>query len=348
MTTRGSFFAESTIADPTVDEVIKRANASFTRLKHPTQRPGDGEPDCLIASYESVEYIRAFWPHLRRLIEADPRKLGLSMEHPDGRIELDEIQRSMLDSGGSLGDETELRLMTTTFAPLAMMLIILNEATGSFAEELSSGRGRCPLAFDLDPERFVSLRTLLPRKDKEGRVGGNAPTLMIGGTATAAAMCWNLLHRMPSAYYECEGRELDRGTAEQIWEQTGKLIRRIGGGSHVALAALASACSSDATAEIWDGANDLGLVAVEGGYEWTMNSALLGRFDKMLAMIRDSQHGHYVGCAALFARAEPLPLAPDFAGVVTGGRGPAVFPEVIRWITAVARAEYFPQFAERG
>ena len=345
---RSSFFAESTTANHPVDEVIEQSNALFARLKHPRQKPADGEPVCVHASFESAEYIRAFWPHLRRLIHADPRKLGLSVEQPGDRLEIGEIQRSILDRGDSLGNETEVRLMTTTIAPLTMMSRILNEATDGFAEDLSSGRGRCPLSFELDPARFVSLRTLFPRKDRQGRVGGNAPTLVMGGTATAVAMCWNLLHRMPRAYYECEQIELDRDTAEQIWAQTRELIFRIGGGSLAAFVALASACSSDAAALKWDGAKDLGLATSAGRYVWTMNSALLGRFDEILTTVRESQKGHYVGCAALFARAEPLPLSPDFADAVSDDREPTVFSELIRWITAVARAEYFPQFEKRG
>ena len=157
-------------------------------------------------------------------------------------------------------------------------------------------------------------------------------------------MCWNLLRRMPSAYYECKQIELDRGTAERIWEQTRELIFRIGGGSLAAFVAFASACSSNAAALKWDGAKDLGLVAPAGRHVWTMNSALLRRFDGILTTVRESQRGHYVGCAALFARADPLPLSPDFADAVTGDREPTVFSELIRWITPVARAEYFPQF----
>ena len=345
---RTSFFPESTTANRPVDEIIERSNALFVRLKHPRQEPADGEHVCVHASFESAEYIRAFWPHLRRLIEADPRKLGLSVEQPGDRLEVGEIQRSILDRGDSLGNESEVRLMTTTIAPLTMMSRILNEASDGFAEDLSSGRGRCPLTFELDPERFVSLRTLFPRKDQQEKVVGHAPTLVMGGTATAVAMCWNLLHRMPGAYYECEQIELDRDTAEQLWEQTRELIFRIGGGSLAAFVAFASACSSNAAALRWDGAKDLGLAAPAGRYLWTMNSALLERYNEILTTVRESQQGHYIGCAALFARAKPLPLSPDFADAVTDDREPTVFSELIRWITAVARAEYFPQFGARG
>ena len=41
-------------------------------------------------------------------------------------------------------------------------------------------------------------------------------------------------------------------------------------------------------------------------------------------------------------------VVPLDADAVTDDREPTVFSELIRWITAVARAEYFPQFEARG
>ena len=344
---RGSFSAAAATDNRAVDEVIDESNALFTRLRHPRERPADDAHECLHASHESVTYIRAFWPAVARLIDADPRKLGVSVEQPEGRFSVDEIKRTIVERGAASWDERYARITAGALAPLTIMTRLLNEATGTWADELENGRGQCRLSFELESSRFVSLRTLFPRKDKEGAVGGNAPTLVMGGTATAVAMCWNLLHQLPRVYRELEGREVDRATMEQLWEQTRELIFRIGSGSLTAFVAFASACSSDAASMIWDGAKDLGLAVRDDRYVWTMNSSLLERYEHMLASIEESQQGRYVGCAALFARAEALPLSAAFADEVPAGRDPTVFSELIRWITAVARAEYFSEFEAR-
>ena len=341
---RGSFFDASTTDHRMVDDVIDEANASFTRLRHPRDVPSEDAHACVHASHESVTYIGAFWPFVARLIDADPRKLGLSVEQPEGRFSIDEIKRTIIERSAARLDERHARITAGALAPLTIMTRLLNEATGTWADDFQSGGGQCSLSFEVQPSRFTSLRTLFPRKDKEGGVGGNAPTLVMGGTATAVAMCWNLLHHLPRVYGELEGREADRPTMEQLWEQTRELIFRIGSGSLIAFVAFASACSSDAASMIWDGAKDLGLAVRDDRYVWTMNNTLLERYKQMLASIVASQQGHYVGCAALFARAEALPLSAEFADVVPAGREPTVFSELIRWITAVARAEYFSEF----
>ncbi len=341
---RESFSAASTTGDRAIDEVIDEANAAFTRLRHPKETPSDDAQECLHASHESVAYINAFWPAVARFIDADPRKLGVSVEQPEGPFDVKEIKRTIVERGAASWDERYARITAGALGPLTIMMRILNEATGAWADDLQRGGGQCPLSFELDPARFVSLRTLFPHKEKQGEVGGNAPTLVMGGTATAVTMCWNLLHHLPRVYSELEGREADRATMERLWEQTRDLIFRIGSGSLTAFVAFASACSSDATQMIWDGARDLGMKRGDERYVWTMNSASLERFEQMLSSVQGSQQGHYVGCAALFARSQPLPLNTEFADAVPAGRDPTVFSELIRWITAVARAEYFSEF----
>ena len=334
-----------------ISDVLEETNKLFTRLRHSNQPPSPGQHACLEASHTSVAYIRAFWPHVASLIDADPRKLGMSVLVPvDGsprRLGVDDIRRSFVDSGSLPSDEQEADLITSVLAPLMMMVELLNSATASWAEQLAAGAGQCPLSLEVDPSRFVSLRTLLPHRE-EGRspVGANAPTLVIGGTTTALIMSWNLLYQLPRAYRELEGKEADRQTIEQLWENTRELIFRIGSGSLASFVALASACSSDSEAVLWDEAHGLGLASRGGRHVWTMNSSLVERFQQMFSDVRNAQQDHYVGCAALYARTDPLPLATEFAGVCEAGKQPTVFAEFIRWITAVARAEYFPRFQE--
>lgn len=341
---------DSTPALRSVDDVLEAANAMFTRLRHTRQAAADGEHLSLAASRASADYIQSFWPHVVRLVEADPRKLGLSVPAPAGAQHrtLEDVRRALpasnWASAGLLGDP----LATSMLAPLRMMSEVLNAATASWAREFQAGPGRCPLEFTVDASRFVSLRALLPRRQGEpGLIGANAPTLVMGGTSTAITLCWNLLYQLPRAYREFAGAEPDRHTFEQLWVQTRELIFRIGSGSLSTFVAFASACSSQSGALLWDGARDLGLSTVAGRPVWTMNDALFQRFVGMIESMRESQQGHYIGCAALYARAEPLPLAPEFADHADG-RQPTVFAELLRWLTAVARAEYFPQFEPSG
>jgi hypothetical protein len=351
------FSPASTETPRTVDAVLDEVNASFTRLKPSMQGADDDENESLAASRESSQYISTFWPQVARLIESDPAGLGMSVavttESGERRLGVEEIRefgaeeiRRSPAGRGAWADESEILLAASVLAPLTMMTELLNNATGNFAEELTSGSARCPLEFNLDPTRYVSLRALLPHHTGDsGSVGGNAATLMMGGTATALAMCWNLLHQMPRAYLALEGTDVDRQKMEHLWENTRELLFRIGRGSLSAFVAFASACSSDSTAMLWDRADGLGLEAQGGRYLWTMNSVLLEHFAQMAAQVREAQRGHYVGCAALYTRTDPLPLTPRFADAVQGGRQPTVFAELIRWVTAVARAEYFPRFA---
>lgn len=332
------------VAGRTVDEIIDKTNASYTRLRHVRESLSSDAHGCLRASHKSVAYISDFWPQVAQLIDSDPRRLGLSVPVGEGRFDVEEVKNTILQRLSGESDERHTRIMAGTMAPLTLMTRLLNEATGLWADRLQEASDPETLDFELDPSLFVSLRTLLSRKDSHGAVGGNAPTLVMGGTATAVAMCWNLLYQTPRAYRDLVGREIDRQGVESLWDQTRELIFRIGGGSLTAFVAFASACSSDANKMLWDGAGDLGLVEEGDRYVWVMNEALFARYNQILESIESSQESHYVGCAALFARSDPLALNIEFADDVPTGRDPSVFSEIIRWITAVARSEYFPEF----
>jgi len=339
-----SFINPSRLVGRAVDDIIEQTNATYTRLRHVRNRLPQEAHGCLHASHKSATYIRDFWPQVAELIDSDPRKLGLSVPAGDGRFGVEEVKNTILQKLSGEKDERHARIMAGTMAPLTLMTRLLNEAAGLWADRLQDGSGSETLDFELDSSLFVSLRTLLSRKDSHGVVGGNAPTLVMGGTATAVAMCWNLFYQLPRAYDDLVGREIDRKEMESLWEQTKELIFRIGGGSLTAFVAFASACSSDANKMLWDGAGDLGLMEEGDRYVWMMNEALIVRYNQILKSIESSQEGHYVGCAALFTRSDPLPLNDEFADEVPSGRDPTVFSEIIRWITAVARAEYFPEF----
>ncbi len=92
---------------------------------------------------------------------------------------------------------------------------------------------------------------------------------------------------------------------------------------------------------------DLQLARVDGRYVWTMNEAFFQRTLEMVNRIHLAQQGHYLGCAALYARAAPLALAGELSDLSDGARQPTIFSELVRWITVVARAEYFPVFVAR-
>ena len=324
--------------------VLDAVNAMFARDRH-AQTDAEAMTPALAASHASVAYIEAFWPHVARLIADDPRQLGLSLATPDGsRRTLVDARRVPEVVAAAAGDLMMLQIL----APMRMMSEVLNSATAAWAQQLRTGG--CPLRYSVEADDYVSLRTLLPDQPAPGSaVGANAPTLVMGGTTTAVTLCWNLLLRLPGAYREATGKVPTRGQLERLWSMTRELIFRIGGGSLAAFVGLASACAERQSDLIWAGMHDLGLSEVESRWAWTMNEALFGRVLAMIKQIHLAQQGHYVGCAALYARAPALPLASDAvcdaANDVDGGRLPTIFGELVRWITAVAQVEYFPLFA---
>ena len=332
-----------------IDDVLEATNRRFERVRHPRGAAADAPHPAARASAESVAYIDAFWPHVHAAIEADPERLGLSAtvmrDGSEHVIRAADMREAMLaDARFAAAPDEKLR-RGTIMSAIAVMSQNLNHATAIWAEDLTSLPRRCPLDYLVDARRFVSLRMLLPlRGEQADRVGGNAPTLVMGGTATALTMCWNLLAQIPRAWRELTGAPLTAADAEQLWIDTRELVFRLGGGSLAAFVALASACSSQAGAMIWDRAGELGLALREGRNVWTMTPALKRHYDEMLEEVAAAQHGHYVGCAALYARAPALPLAETWADPVDTAREQQVLAELVRWITAVARAYYFPLF----
>lgn len=323
--------------------ILDAVNAMFTRLRH--SQSAAPLPPPVAASHISVDYIEAFWPHVARLIAADPQGLGMSFEVDGQHRDLDIARRDPALRARAGNDLFALSVL----APMRVMNELLNAATAAWAKELRAPGMGCPLRYSLDAEQFVSLRTLLPhRADEDGPVGANAPTLVMGGTTTAITLCWNLLWRLPGAYRELSGRHVDRATMDELWSATRELIFRIGGGSLIAFVSFASACSSRVDALLWDGMKDLSLAQTDGRYVWTMNDALFQRMLEMVNRIHLAQQGHYLGCAALYARAAPLALAGEQSEISDGARQPTIFSELVRWITAVARAQYFPVFPARS
>ena len=294
-----------------------------------------------------MDYVRAFWPYVARAIAADPAGLGLSTVLPRGeeRIELNAaaMREAYCADPAVAGSAADKRRRGSVLSALALMQQVLGAATAAWAADLTALPRRCPLDYLVDARHFVSLRMLLPRRGEQAdRVGGNAPTLVMGGTATALTMCWNLLDQLPRAWRELTGTALDAGSAEQVWRDTRELVFRIGGGSLTAFVASRCLLLAQADAMLWDGAQDLGLVRRGERLAWTVSSALAARHRALVEDLEAAQAGHYVGCAALFARTAPLPLATAWADAVDEDRDQPVFAELLRWVTAVARQHYFP------
>ncbi len=331
-----------------IETVLERTNQKLMRVRHPR---GGEQPEPGTAAYASAtssDYVAAFWPHVSACIAADPIGLGLSASVQHGgdlmTISAESLQAAFCADESLHLPENEKAWRGGVLAGLSVMQQVLNNATATFADDLTAQPRRCPLDFLVDTRRFVSLRMLLPRRgDQQDRVGGNAPTLVMGGTATALTMCWNLLDQLPRAYREASGQALTRDRAEQIWDGTRELIFRIGSGSLAAFVALASACATDPNAMLWDGASELGLRQQEEQFVWTMSTTLRESYAELLETVLNAQDGHYVGCAALFARVAALPLDESWADPVDAGREQPAFAELLRWTTGAARRLLFAQ-----
>ena len=256
------------------------------------------------------------------------------------QLTLEDVYRKVTEGGPPPGEDREFRRVAGILAPLIMSDAVLNSATQSFAESFQQ---RCEqsLPYDVDVTKFVSLRTLLPLRHDDSHVGANAPSLVMGGTSTAVKMCWNLLLRAPRALFELNGVEATRADVEKVWLDTRELIFRIGSGSLAAFVSLASACSENPNAMLWQAIDDLSLTKSESQYLWCANSALVDRFNRYLEQVRDSQQGHYVGCAALYTRVKKLKLRESG---LSDSDDTTAFAEILRWISLVAEDQYFPLF----
>lgn len=348
MATWGKRDAVSTDAGVTpLDELFDSTHQRLTRLRH---QPDDATSHpAVTASIRSVEYIQAFWPHVVAAVRSDPAKLGLSFVAPiEGqhqRVSADTMLEAFVNDPANAADPQLAQRRGAILSSQAVMSQVLNSAVAEWAADFEGDAPRCPLDFEVNRDDYVSLRMLLPRRDGgSNNVSGNAPTLVMGGTATAITLCWNLLDQIPRCYAAMKGVAPSREVVEQIWHDTRELFFRIGSGSLTAFVALASGCASQSEAMIWDGANDLCLTEREGGYMWAANDSLVARYRELESGIEADQQGHYVGCAALYARASALPLAPQWADEIDGSREQIVFAELLRWITAVARRQYFSAF----
>lgn len=328
-----------------LEDLVDEANGRFQRLRH--GRGGDDARAAVAsaASVDSVAYIESFWGRLVEAVAEDPAGLGASVETEGGERLTVAALRGAMAAGRAAGrpvSATALREVAA-FAPLVVQTRVLGLATTRWADDLEHGRLALPYA--IDAHRFVSLRALLPhRAAGDDAVGGNAPTLVMGGTATALALCWNLLHRVPTAWFDLAAAAPARSDLEAAWAASRELLFRLGSGSLAAFSALASACSSNSAHVAWDRAGGLGLVRLEGRLAWQMDGELAARYREILERLVPAQQGHYVGCAALHARAAPLPLAAPWADAVDPARPAIVFNELLRWVTALARAEFFPLF----
>ena len=324
-----------------LDDLLRDINALFERHRHSRR---DTSP-CVHASFASTHYIEAFWRHLIAVVSTDPSGLGMlarqSINGQQHELCLEDVYRKITHGGPPPGEDREFRRVAGVLAPMIMTDAVLNSATQSFAESFQIPEN-CDLAFEVDAEQFVSLRTLLPLRDDGGRVGANAPSLVMGGTSTAVKMCWNLLLRAPRAVAELTGQEAERAQLEKVWRDTRELIFRIGAGSLVAFVALASACTDDANAMLWPAIDDLSLTVEDQQYLWVANQAFVERFNGHLERIRASQQGHYVGCAALYTKVEKLKLRDQQQR--DSSQETTAFSEILRWISVVAENQYFPLF----
>lgn len=320
--------------------LLKHIDTQFERRRH--RRAGAGESLCpaVSASLVSSDYIHDFWPHVAQAISYDRSGLGLCVPQPDGTdLNAEALAAAFCEEHGN---GREPQQMAAILSSLALMQQVFSYATNNWAQTLQQGDNQA-LPFELDVDAFVSLRMLLPRKDATGsRVGGNAPTLVMGGTVTAITFCWNLLLQIPRALRECNSAEPDAETVAAVWRDTRDAVFALGGGSLTAFVALASACASNPSAMVWDQLEGLSLSRLSTGYEWLVDASLIAAINQSVAAVSADQRGQFVGCAALFTRAQSLPLGTNDGAPDTDKAN--AFGELLRWITRVAEQRYFVLF----
>ncbi len=326
-------------------EVLIATNKKFKKLNH---KKTDQNP-AVAASHNSVTYIESFWPYLSSEISSDPDKMGTSILHNENgkghRVSTEELCNNFIEQNSNHPDKQHISRLASILSSAAVMQQVLTIATNNWATTFNTHESKCPLSFDLNPKEYVSLRVLLPEKTISGKAPeSNAPTLVIGGTSTAVNLCWNLLYRMPAAYKEAMGEDLDNAVAKKIWSDTRELIFKLGAGSLTSFVALASACSEDANELIWEGTSDLSIEKIGGQFIWKMNGAMNKRYNIILEKIEARQNKQYVGCAALHARSDPLPLSEKWSDPPSKDNDLSIFSELLRWVTAVANKNYFVHF----
>ena len=332
-------------------DIFEEINSKFKREKL-TRSQDDNVPfKEQTAESRSIAYIQSFWPHVADAITADPSKLGLSVvgtfQGKRQRLDADTLKQNFIEHPDHQSDPLAAERIGAILSSLAMMQQILNQAVLTWVNDFQTAPPRCPYPFDVAIDDFVSLRTLMPLREERSdhsNIGANAPSLVMGGTTTAITMCWNLLNEIPHAYKVLTGLTPNRPTVENIWSETRELIFRIGAGSLTAFVSFASALSSDSSAMIWEGSSKLSLVKEKERFTWVVDDDLAKNIAEIHKNISTQQHKKYYGCTALYAKTEPLPLNSQWADEIDSSREHLIFSELIRWITAIARKQFFCTF----
>ncbi len=322
-----------------VQTVLEDTNSKFKKQPHPKTNPLS--PD---ENDHSTKYIDAFWPHVVNEITSDPDKLGLSViikeKGRNLRVNAEDLRQNFISQHDDKSNSAEILRLACVLSSSSVMQRVLNSATSNWASEFRGFKPKCLLSFDLPQEKYVSLRMLLPlKKTDKDSIESNAPTLVMGGTATAISLCWNLINRIPDAYNELTSVPIGQKEAKQIWEASRELMFSFGTGSLTAFVAFVSACSENTDELIWDGVDGLSLQQVDNRFVWYMSENMLERYKQIHERVQEAQKGAYSGCAALYAKANPLPLNEDWAHPVIGQE--SVFSELLRWVGAIANKQYF-------
>jgi len=304
----------------------------------------DNDPSLSRETQKSTKYIDAFWPHVADEITSDPDKLGLSVivreKNGDTRVNAEDLRMNFISQHNDKNNTREILRLAGVLSSSAVMLRVLNSATGKWLSEFQGSKPKCLLEFDLPREEYVSLRMLLPLKtDAQNPVESNAPTLVMGGTATAISLCWNLINRIPNAYEALCGKPVSQAEAKKIWAASRELLFTFGAGSLAAFVSFVSACSENTNELIWDGTQDLTLTRVNDRYVWHMNNSMIDRYNEIHGRVINAQKNEYSGCAALYTKAAPLPLNSKWATPASGQQ--SVFSELLRWVGAIADKQYF-------
>jgi hypothetical protein len=304
----------------------------------------DKAPALSRETQESTKYIDAFWPHVANEITRDPDKLGLSVivreKSGDIRVNAEDLRLNFISQHKDKNNTPEILRLAGVLSSSAVMQRVLNSATGKWVSEFQGLKPKCLLEFDIPQEKYVSLRMLLPLKTgTQNPIESNAPTLVMGGTATAISLCWNLINRIPGAYEALCGEPVSQAEAKQIWAASRELLFTFGTGSLAAFVSFVSACSENTDELIWDGTKDLTLHRVSDRFVWHMNSSMIDRYNDIHERVTNAQKNEYSGCAALYAKAATLPLNSKWANPASGQQ--SVFSELLRWVGAIADKQYF-------